>query len=94
MFVKVLIQLKACTVYVISVFASLILGFYVNTKQSTVNMSVYLSLRELLSEAESVEIWGGKCDLDLVYSCMEALHLCLQTQHVLRRNTDESNKGK
>lgn len=52
------------------------------------DLSVYLSLCELLSEAEPVEVWGGKCDLDLVYSSMEDLHLRLQTQHVLRRDTD------
>lgn len=57
------------------------------------HLNVYLSLCELLSEAESVEVWGGKCDLDLVYSSMEVLHLCLQTQHVLRRDTDRSLVG-
>lgn len=53
---------------------------------------VYLSLCELLSEVESVEIRGGKCDLDLVYSSVEALHLCLQAQHVLRRKTHKTNE--
>ena len=47
----------------------------------------YLSLSELLSEAESVEVWWGKRDLDLVYSSMEVLHLSLQTQHVLKKDT-------
>lgn len=57
-------------------------------------MSLYLSLRELLSQAEPVEIRGGKCDLDLVYSSMKALHLGLQIQHVLRRDTDVTNQRK
>lgn len=47
-------------------------------------MFVYLSLCELLSETESVEVWGGKCNLDLVYSSMEVLHLCLQIQYILK----------
>lgn len=50
---------------------------------------MYLSLRELLSKTESVEIWGHKSHLDLVDSSMEALHLCLQVQQVLCRDTEE-----
>lgn len=57
-------------------------------------IGVYLSLCELLSEAEPVEVWGGKSDLDLVYSSMQVLHFCLQTQHVLRGETDRRNKSK
>lgn len=49
-------------------------------------MCIHLSLCELLSETEPVEVWGGKCDLDLVYSSMEVLHLCLQMQHILWRD--------
>lgn len=51
-------------------------------------MCVYLSLCELLPETEPVEVWGGKCDLDLVYSGMEVLHLCLQMQNILMRDTE------
>lgn len=47
-------------------------------------MCVHLSLCELLSQTEPVEVGGGKRDLDLVYSGMEVLHLRLQMQHILR----------
>lgn len=70
-----------CVCAVFSLFESLIL-------ESWFSADYNLSLCELLSEAEPVEVWGGECDLDLVYSSMEVLHLCLQTQHVLRSNTD------
>ena len=49
---------------------------------------LYLSLCELLSEAESVEVGGSQRDLDLVHSRVEVLHFCLQTQHVLKKDTD------
>lgn len=52
-------------------------------------MCVHLSLCELLSQTKPVEVWGGKCDLDLVYSSMEVLHLGLQMQHILRRDTNK-----
>jgi len=45
----------------------------------SIKCCVYLSLCELLPEAELVEIRGSKCDLDLIYSSMEALYLCLKT---------------
>lgn len=47
-------------------------------------MLVYLSLCELLSETEPVEVWGGQCNLDLVYSSVEVLHFCLQMQYILK----------
>lgn len=46
--------------------------------------SKHLSLRELLPEAELVEVGGSKCDLDVIDHSMQALHLGLQTQHVLK----------